>query len=169
MQLVNKEGGASYYEAPKVLMPQWNDTISTNTTIHHSTNTATADACIQDFCTVLLFSYAIRSQSVLTTIGHVYHHRFKKLCYYVYRTMGNSIYFAASDEQVSQMRCFPSFAISDIALSTHVVETTGGVTYKKFIRVNAKITCYSSAATVNIILLWFSMLLFSLGEWGGCG
>ena len=27
-------------------MPRWNDTLSTNTTIHHSTNTATADACI---------------------------------------------------------------------------------------------------------------------------
>ena len=36
MQIVSKEGGASYYEAPKVLMPQWNDTMSTNTTIHHS-------------------------------------------------------------------------------------------------------------------------------------
>ena len=46
-------------------------TISTNTTIHHSTNTATADACILDFCTAITmqcFSYAIRSQSVLTTI-----------------------------------------------------------------------------------------------------
>ena len=55
-------------EAPKVQMPRWNDTVSTNTTIHHSTNTATADVCIQDFCTVQCFSYAIRSQSVLTTI-----------------------------------------------------------------------------------------------------
>ena len=58
-------------EAPKVQMPRWNDTLSTNTTIHHSTNTATADACIQDFCTAITmqcFSYAIRSQSVLTTI-----------------------------------------------------------------------------------------------------
>ena len=26
---------------------------STNTTIHHSTNTATADACMQDFCTTI--------------------------------------------------------------------------------------------------------------------
>ena len=52
-------------------MPRWNDTISTNTTIHHSTNTATADAFIQDFCTAITmqcFSNAIRSQSVLTTI-----------------------------------------------------------------------------------------------------
>ena len=52
-------------------MPRWNDTISTNTTIHHSTNTATADACVQEFCTAVTmqcFSYAIRSQSVLTTI-----------------------------------------------------------------------------------------------------
>ena len=55
--------------APKVQMPRWNDTLSTNKTIHHSTNTA--DACIQDFCTAITmqcFSYAIRSQSVLTTI-----------------------------------------------------------------------------------------------------
>ena len=61
-------------EAPKVQMPRWNDTISTKTTIHHSTNTATADACIQDFCTAVCFSYAIRSQSVLTTnsTGRVY-------------------------------------------------------------------------------------------------
>ena len=47
-------------------MPRWIDIISTNTTIHHSTNTATADACIQDFCTAVTmqcFSYAIRSQS----------------------------------------------------------------------------------------------------------
>ena len=50
--------------APKVQMPRWNDTI------HHSTNTATADACIQEFCTAITmqcFSKAIRSQSVLTT------------------------------------------------------------------------------------------------------
>ena len=50
--------------APKVQMPRWNDTI------HHSTNTATADACLQEFCTAITmqcFSYAIRSQSVLTT------------------------------------------------------------------------------------------------------
>ena len=49
-------------EAPKVQMPRWNDTLSTNTTIHHSTNTATADACIQDFCTAITmqcFSYLI--------------------------------------------------------------------------------------------------------------
>ena len=77
-------------EAPKVQMPRWIDIISTNTTIHHSTNTATADACIQDFCTAITmqcFSYAIRSQSVLTTIqlgvstvftcstAHAYHER----------------------------------------------------------------------------------------------
>ena len=43
-------------------MPRWNDTV------HHSTNTATADACIQDFCTANTMHYAIRSQSVLTTI-----------------------------------------------------------------------------------------------------
>ena len=46
-------------------------TIKTFKTIHHSTNTATAVACIQDFCTAITmqcFSYAIRSQSVLTTI-----------------------------------------------------------------------------------------------------
>ena len=40
--------------------PRHNDTLATNT--------ATADACIQDFCAMQCFSYAIRSQSVLTTI-----------------------------------------------------------------------------------------------------
>ena len=41
-------------EAPKVQMPRWNDT---NTTIHHSTNTATADAWIsvqQSQCSALV-------------------------------------------------------------------------------------------------------------------
>ena len=56
MQLVSKEGGASYYEAPKVQ------------TLYPQTLTI-PNACIQDFCTVLLFSCATRSQSVLTTIG----------------------------------------------------------------------------------------------------
>ena len=79
-------------EAPKVQMPRWNDTLSTNTTVHHFTDTATAGPCIQDFCTAITiqcFSYAIRSQSVLTTIqlgvstvfsmhaqqSHAYHER----------------------------------------------------------------------------------------------
>ena len=58
--------------APKVQMPRW------NVTVHHSTNTATADACIQDFCTAITmqcFSYAIRSQSCsadLNSTGRVY-------------------------------------------------------------------------------------------------
>ena len=67
-----REAWYSKNKAPKVQMPRWNDTLSTNTTIHHSTNTATADACIQDFCTAIImqcFSYAIRSQSVLTTFN----------------------------------------------------------------------------------------------------
>ena len=37
-------------KAPKVQMPRWNDTISTNTTINHSTNTAVPQlnwACLQ--------------------------------------------------------------------------------------------------------------------------
>ena len=36
----NKTLNTIIYEAPKVQMPRWNDTI------HHSTNTATADACM---------------------------------------------------------------------------------------------------------------------------
>ena len=40
-------------------------------TIHHSTNTATADACIQDFCTAIAmqcYCNTDRSQSMLTTM-----------------------------------------------------------------------------------------------------
>ena len=51
--LYSEQDNRFYNEAPKVQMPWWNDTISTNTTIHHSTNTATADTCIQYFCTAI--------------------------------------------------------------------------------------------------------------------
>ena len=136
MQLVSKEGGASYFEAPKVPMPQWSDTISTNTTIHHSTNTATADACIQDFCTVLLFSYAISANHNST--GRVYR---QKLCYNVYRTVGNS-----SLPQTNRCRRCTAFHHSPSQMA-----------YKNFILVNAKLHAIA-------ILFWFSVLLFSLGE-----
>ena len=56
-------------EGLKLQMPRWNATIPKNTTIHRSTNTATADARIHDFCTAITmqcFSYATKSQSVLT-------------------------------------------------------------------------------------------------------
>ena len=46
-------------------MPRWNDTI------HHSTNTATADACMQGFCTQAQCSALVmqsETRSVLTTI-----------------------------------------------------------------------------------------------------
>ena len=58
-------------EAPKASVPRWNDSISIKTIIHHSSNTATADACIQDFCTAIAmqcFCNTNRSQSMLTTI-----------------------------------------------------------------------------------------------------
>ena len=69
-----QDSGTGDNEAPKVQMPRWNETISTKTTIHQ----LTADACIQDLCTAVCFSYAIRSQSVLTTnsTGRVYNVQF---------------------------------------------------------------------------------------------
>ena len=69
-------------------MPRWIDIISTNTTIHHSTSTATADARIQDFCTAITMQCFMQSEAnhaVLTTIQlgvstmfitpHAYHER----------------------------------------------------------------------------------------------
>ena len=125
-------------EAPKVQMPRWNDIISTNTTIHHSTNTATADAYIQDFCTAITiqcFSYAIRSQSVLTTIqlgvstmfitAHAYHERdsFHSLIAYTISLDLRCYPVVKSNLPASSQSTVDSFAFGEVQITSNGKQT----------------------------------------------